>query len=130
MAILNLQIPKSVLDVNVTPDKRTVLLHCEKALINGLKETFATALEPARNTFQILSTQQERRAAGMVEDKAVVDDADAGAGADARAGGRDVEEEGRSGDTHLRQTILSWLYLRASTRREGSMIPPRRRSTR
>jgi hypothetical protein len=31
---------------------------------------------------------------------------------------------------HLRQIILSWLYLRARICREGSMMPPRRRSTR
>jgi hypothetical protein len=29
----------------------------------------------------------------------------------------------------LRQIILSWLYLRARICREGSMMPPRRRST-
>ena len=31
---------------------------------------------------------------------------------------------------HLRQIILSWLYLRARICRLGSMMPPRRRSTR
>ena len=33
-------------------------------------------------------------------------------------------------ETHLRQIIFSWLYLRARACSEGSMIPPRRRSTR
>ena len=32
--------------------------------------------------------------------------------------------------THLRQIILSWLYLRARICSDGSMIPPRRRRTR
>ncbi len=32
--------------------------------------------------------------------------------------------------THLRQIILSWLNLRASSASDGSMMPPRRRSTR
>ena len=36
---------------------------------------------------------------------------------------------GQSG-THLRQMTLSWLYLRASTISDGSMMPPRRRRTR
>ena len=32
--------------------------------------------------------------------------------------------------THLRQIILSWLYLRARICSDGSMMPPRRRRTR
>ena len=32
--------------------------------------------------------------------------------------------------THLRQIILSWLNLRASRASDGSMMPPRSRSTR
>jgi len=37
MVVVNLTLPTDGYDVNVTPDKRTVFVHAEKAIIEALK---------------------------------------------------------------------------------------------
>lgn len=90
MAVLDIKMPPEVVDVNVTPDKRTVLLHCEKTFFAGIKEAFAQALEPARSTYELNMTQLERRA---VSRKAVADNqAEAEAAGEAGAGGKEGQD--------------------------------------
>lgn len=54
-------LPTNACDVNVSPDKRTILLHSENALVNALKETLEEAFAPSRSTFVVQPTQSQRK---------------------------------------------------------------------
>ncbi|KAF9014615.1 hypothetical protein BDZ89DRAFT_1118535 [Hymenopellis radicata] len=45
-------------DVNVTPDKRTIFLHNEAAIIEGLTTALKTQFAPSRSTFDIIGRQR------------------------------------------------------------------------
>ncbi|KAI0776511.1 hypothetical protein BD413DRAFT_602116 [Trametes elegans] len=55
-------LPANSCDVNVSPDKRTILLHSENNLVHALKTALEAAYAPARSTFDVNSTQAPRRA--------------------------------------------------------------------
>ncbi|KAF5319675.1 hypothetical protein D9619_008398 [Psilocybe cf. subviscida] len=50
-------IPTESYDVNVSPDKRTILLHSEGNLVSALKEALESHFAPARATFDLGGTQ-------------------------------------------------------------------------
>ncbi|KJE93263.1 hypothetical protein CAOG_004075 [Capsaspora owczarzaki ATCC 30864] len=50
---LNLALPSAAIDVNVTPDKRTILLHDEKELVLAFKTCLSAMYEPTRSTFAL-----------------------------------------------------------------------------
>lgn len=56
VVILNLMIPRTELDVNVTPDKRTVFIRQEDALLDAIKTFFERMFEPS---LQIFSVEKE-----------------------------------------------------------------------
>ncbi|KAH6905157.1 DNA mismatch repair protein [Coprinopsis sp. MPI-PUGE-AT-0042] len=53
-------IPTESCDVNVSPDKRTVLIHNEDSLITGLREALESHFSPSRSTFDLGNNQPER----------------------------------------------------------------------
>nr|ODN79100.1 DNA mismatch repair protein PMS1 [Cryptococcus depauperatus CBS 7841] len=58
LAILNFHIPLQSLDINVSPDKRTIFVHSEDRLIESLKTALEAFFEPARNTFAVEGATQ------------------------------------------------------------------------
>ena len=52
-AVLDLQLPPDSYDVNVTPDKRKLLLHDEDALLSALREQLVATWEPSRGTLTV-----------------------------------------------------------------------------
>ncbi|KAJ1980139.1 ATP-binding mismatch repair protein [Dimargaris xerosporica] len=50
---LNLEFPSGTFDVNVSPDKRTVFLHHEAQVIQGLREALKALFEPSRSTYEV-----------------------------------------------------------------------------
>eukprot|EP00897_Mesotaenium_endlicherianum_P008423 jgi/Mesen1/7609/ME000397S06672 len=55
MAILNFTLPTQSYDVNVTPDKRRVMLHAEAALLAGLRHALHEVLAPSQYAFSVSS---------------------------------------------------------------------------
>ncbi|WWC66317.1 uncharacterized protein I206_100218 [Kwoniella pini CBS 10737] len=53
MAILDFQIPPQSLDINVSPDKRTIFVHSEDKLIETLKIALDEYFQPSRSTFAV-----------------------------------------------------------------------------
>ncbi|KAI0070234.1 DNA mismatch repair protein MutL [Panus rudis PR-1116 ss-1] len=53
-------LPKDSLDINVSPDKRTIFIHSENNLIQALKVALEQAFSPSRSTYDI-KTQSPRK---------------------------------------------------------------------
>ncbi|OCF30386.1 hypothetical protein I316_07993, partial [Kwoniella heveanensis BCC8398] len=53
LAILNFQIPPESVDINVSPDKRTIFVHSEDRLIEALKIALDEFFQPSRSTFAV-----------------------------------------------------------------------------
>ncbi|WWD17838.1 hypothetical protein CI109_102282 [Kwoniella shandongensis] len=53
MAILDFQIPPESVDINVSPDKRTIFVHSEDRLIEALKTALDEFFQPSRSTFSV-----------------------------------------------------------------------------
>ncbi|CAE6498386.1 unnamed protein product [Rhizoctonia solani] len=53
MIIADFQLPGDTFDINVSPDKRMIMLHNEGGLINSLKTALETAFGDARSTYQV-----------------------------------------------------------------------------
>ncbi|KAH8111577.1 hypothetical protein DFH11DRAFT_1512880 [Phellopilus nigrolimitatus] len=53
-------LPTDSCDINVSPDKRTILLHSENALVAALKVALEEAFAPARSTFVVQPTQTQK----------------------------------------------------------------------
>ena len=51
MAVLDFKMPTDAYDVNVTPDKRKVMLHDEDALLRAARAAIETVYEPSRYTY-------------------------------------------------------------------------------
>ena len=64
MVVFDLQLPTDAYDVNVTPDKRKVMLHVEQDLLARLKEALLQMFEPSRYTFSVTPAAEPRRANG------------------------------------------------------------------
>ena len=52
-AVLDFRLPTDSYDVNVTPDKRRIMLHAEEALIAAFSEALLAAWAPSRETFAV-----------------------------------------------------------------------------
>ncbi|KAI0324978.1 DNA mismatch repair protein MutL [Cubamyces sp. BRFM 1775] len=50
-------LPTNSCDINVSPDKRTILLHSENNLVQALKAALEETYAPARSTFDVQTTQ-------------------------------------------------------------------------
>ncbi|KAI0364180.1 DNA mismatch repair protein MutL [Pilatotrama ljubarskyi] len=57
-------LPSNSCDINVSPDKRTILLHSENNLVQALKTALEETYAPARSTFDVhnTATQSSRKA--------------------------------------------------------------------
>ncbi|WWC86301.1 uncharacterized protein L201_001174 [Kwoniella dendrophila CBS 6074] len=53
LAILDFQIPPQSVDINVSPDKRTIFVHSEDKLIEALKVALDVFFQPSRSIFAI-----------------------------------------------------------------------------
>ncbi|WVQ62142.1 uncharacterized protein L199_000280 [Kwoniella botswanensis] len=53
LAILDFQIPPQSVDINVSPDKRTIFVHSEDKLIEALKIALDEYFRPSRSTFAL-----------------------------------------------------------------------------
>ncbi|OXG12257.1 DNA mismatch repair protein PMS2 [Cryptococcus neoformans Tu401-1] len=53
LAILDFKIPNESVDINVSPDKRTIFVHSEDCLIDSLKTALESFFAPSRNTFTV-----------------------------------------------------------------------------
>jgi DNA mismatch repair protein PMS2 len=77
VAIINLRIPGGYVDVNLSPDKRTVLLQNEAHILAQISEQLSTLLEPMERTFtvkpldhypfQLLSTEEGEVATPQID---------------------------------------------------------------
>ncbi|KAI0823883.1 hypothetical protein BC628DRAFT_1382209 [Trametes gibbosa] len=63
-------LPTRSCDINVSPDKRTILIHSENNLIQALKVALEEKYAPARSTFDVNASQATRRA-GAVSQRAI-----------------------------------------------------------
>ncbi|CAL1697533.1 unnamed protein product [Somion occarium] len=59
--IANFIIPKDCLDINVSPDKRTIFIHSENNLIQALKASLEETFSPSRSTFNLNQTQASQK---------------------------------------------------------------------
>eukprot|EP01134_Creolimax_fragrantissima_P003647 CFRG3647T1 len=57
VVVLNIVTEREECDVNVTPDKRTVYLHKEKAILELVEKTLQTMFEPSLNTYTVQTVQ-------------------------------------------------------------------------
>ncbi|OJT04390.1 Mismatch repair endonuclease PMS2 [Trametes pubescens] len=55
-------LPTNSCDINVSPDKRTILLHSENHLVQALKAALEEKYAPVRSTFDVHATQAPRKA--------------------------------------------------------------------
>ncbi|CAI2191264.1 5655_t:CDS:10, partial [Funneliformis geosporum] len=55
--VMDFRLAKSLYDVNVSPDKRTIFIHNENNIVGTLKEELNSVLEPFRSTFVNSSTE-------------------------------------------------------------------------
>lgn len=53
MAVVDIELDPESCDVNVTPDKRSAMLHDEKAVLALLRTALEGIWEPARHTFAV-----------------------------------------------------------------------------
>ncbi|KAI0742215.1 hypothetical protein C8Q80DRAFT_1220949 [Daedaleopsis nitida] len=58
--IADFMLPTNSCDINVSPDKRTILLHSESNLIQALRNALEERYAPARSTFDVNSSQAPR----------------------------------------------------------------------
>eukprot|EP00798_Chlamydomonas_sp_ICE-L_P008061 gene8061-1297_t len=58
MVVLNLEIPTTTYDINVTPDKRKVFMEAEGQLVAALEKALKDLWEPSRYTFALNSVAQ------------------------------------------------------------------------
>ena len=52
-AVLDFRLPTDAYDVNVTPDKRRVMLHAEDELLSALHDALTAAYDPSRRTLAV-----------------------------------------------------------------------------
>ncbi|KAK8865970.1 hypothetical protein IAR55_001119 [Kwoniella newhampshirensis] len=67
MAILDFQIPPESVDINVSPDKRTIFVHSEDRLIEALKIALDAFFQPSRSTFAVGGAMQTVKAIRHVQ---------------------------------------------------------------
>jgi len=60
MLILDMQIPREEMDINVTPNKRTVMLQDEDAFVQAFRDALSAHYEPNRNTFSLENSANGR----------------------------------------------------------------------
>ncbi|KAG8717559.1 hypothetical protein FRC08_007242 [Ceratobasidium sp. 394] len=53
MVVADFQLPSDTFDINVSPDKRMIMLHNEGELIAALKASIEEAFASARSTYQV-----------------------------------------------------------------------------
>jgi DNA mismatch repair ATPase MutL len=46
--VLDVQLPRSAVDVNVVPDKRTVMMQCEQEVVHALEQVCVCVFERER----------------------------------------------------------------------------------
>lgn len=100
LAVLDFRLPPESVDINVSPDKRTVFVHSERNLIAALREALDQFYAPTRSNFAVGGASQIHRMLAsqkpVIDDEAKEDneegseDGDAGGGEDEECG----EEEG------------------------------------
>ncbi|KAK0466391.1 uncharacterized protein EV420DRAFT_1511385 [Desarmillaria tabescens] len=64
--VADFEIPTDTYDVNVTPDKRTLFLHNEVAILEGLKSKLQTFFTSGSSTYEVGSSQQIRSNTGSL----------------------------------------------------------------
>lgn len=65
--VANFIIPTNACDINVSPDKRTILIHSENALVAALKTALEEAYSPSRSTFAVQLTQNHTQKPSLPE---------------------------------------------------------------
>ena len=92
IAVLDISLPEGTFDVNVTPDKRTVFVGSEKALVDALRDALLALWEPSRYTFSVQPTLPSREGGSgeRMEQKA---------GAEAPSSDRHTQEAAGSEET-------------------------------
>lgn len=54
---LNIEMPSEMVDINVTPDKRKILMHMEAELVDIIKASLNAMYEPAYGTYNTAKFQ-------------------------------------------------------------------------
>ncbi|KAL1410623.1 ATP-binding mismatch repair protein [Vanrija albida] len=58
LAILNFEIPRESVDINVSPDKRTIFVHSEANLIEALRTALDAFFQPTRSSYAVSGASQ------------------------------------------------------------------------
>ncbi|KAF9259454.1 hypothetical protein L218DRAFT_665558 [Marasmius fiardii PR-910] len=57
LVIVDFNLPGDAVDVNVTPDKRTIVVHAETHIVDGLRTALDNLFSPTRSTYGVNDTQ-------------------------------------------------------------------------
>ncbi|KAI9592609.1 hypothetical protein BDF19DRAFT_451072 [Syncephalis fuscata] len=75
VAFINIQLAPNEYDVNVTPDKRTVMIHYESSIIEHLKTYIENIYQPTQRTFKLQSNLHHFSSSfEIIDDTAKIDD--------------------------------------------------------
>ena len=69
MVVLDFQLPLDSYDVNVTPDKRKIMLHLEQELLARTREALGELFAPSRYTYAVTPAAKTPAATGEGRDK-------------------------------------------------------------
>ena len=109
-AVLDFRLPADAYDVNVTPDKRRVMLHAEDELLTALHDALMAAYDPSRCTLAVgkaavpgsKSGIKSKRGSGQARQNSeadwISDSKDTDAEAEEEEGGEDSEPEFSASD--------------------------------
>ncbi|GFZ43548.1 hypothetical protein JCM24511_01268 [Saitozyma sp. JCM 24511] len=79
LAILDFQIPRDSVDINVSPDKRTIMIHSESNLLSSLRAMLEAFFAPSRSSYAVqgaTQTSERNRVVSEVNDEPMVLDED------------------------------------------------------
>ncbi|ODN84554.1 hypothetical protein L202_00482 [Cryptococcus amylolentus CBS 6039] len=96
LVILDFQIPPQSVDINVSPDKRTIFVHSEDRLIESLKAALDAFFQPARNTFTVEGATQTVKSIRHVQSQLSLGKEQAPVAAEEESQDKDDEDQSRS----------------------------------
>ncbi|KIK69797.1 hypothetical protein GYMLUDRAFT_34203 [Collybiopsis luxurians FD-317 M1] len=70
VVVIDFSIPGDAVDVNVTPDKRTILVHAEAELCERMKDALEELYSPSRSTYGISDSRTMLKGATMMDKRA------------------------------------------------------------
>ncbi|KAG7085388.1 hypothetical protein E1B28_002951 [Marasmius oreades] len=72
LVIMDFNLPGDAVDVNVTPDKRTIVVHAETHIVDGLRNALDELFSPTRSTYGVNNTQCSDTTKGLPQSSSTV----------------------------------------------------------